>query len=140
MKKLVGERLQEIINALALLWSDAAEKRCAVYLPPAPHPDFNTLQECMDSVKWDVIEPVMQQRVLNIREALHALRDEVSLSEFILAFDPLQGHGLKYDQPSGLVKFHRYRGAQDLIDMAGEEVQRVINLQNGTTLIFPGSI
>lgn len=119
-------KIRDIRDALVDLWSDVPERKGVCFVQPHPNPDFNTIQECMDGLAWENIDPMHNLRVENIREAIKALRDEVTLSEQTISFDPLKGFGFKYDQSSGVVKFHRYKQAQELIDMAGSELHRLL--------------
>lgn len=125
------EQLKKILNAMADFWSDVPEKRGRFYVEPHPQPDFPNLQACIDSIKWTYIEDEHQQRVENIREAVQALRDSFHFSDMLMYFDPLRGHGYKYDASSGRVEFHRYRKAQDYIDLCGMEVERAIKELEG---------
>jgi hypothetical protein len=113
----IKERLQE-------LWRTSAYQETVCFTHPHPKPDFESIENFIQS--WVGIAPEKKEFADKVAQDLRGLRDLVSLSDLAVDFCPLEGHGYKYDAPSGKITAYRYRHARTLIDQVGREVAMLI--------------
>ena len=118
------QKLEAILARTEKLWTRVPTVHGKFTTHPDTNPDFSTVEEFVR--KWTPIASDVEDIADGIRTDIVGLRDEVKFSELTIAFNPLQGYGYKYSAATGEINCWRYKDAQKIIDIIGEEIDEII--------------